>query len=86
MSPDRHVTAQTPPYFLYATGTDQSVPVLSTVTFYTALKRAGVPAEMHIFEEGPHGTALAERYPALSLWTVALTNWMRLHGWLPGQK
>jgi acetyl esterase/lipase len=37
LSPDKHVTARTPPYFLYATTPDQSVPVLSSVVFYTAL-------------------------------------------------
>lgn len=52
LSPDLHVTAKTPPYFLYATTTDQSVPVLSSVVFYTALVRAGVPAELHLFEQG----------------------------------
>jgi len=86
MSPDKHVTKDTPPYFLYATQTDQSVPVLSTVVFFQALTRAGVPAEMHIFEQGPHGTALGGIYPALSIWPAMLTNWMRLHGWLPPQK
>lgn len=86
MSADRNVTPQSPPFFLYATSTDQSVPVLASVTFFTALKKAGVPAEMHIFEQGPHGTGLALQYPALSLWTTALSNWMRLHGWLPPQK
>lgn len=86
MSPDRHVTKDTPPYFLYATQTDQSVPVLSTVVFFQALTRAGVPAEMHIFAQGPHGTALAGSYPALSIWTDVLRNWLRLNGWLPPQK
>ena len=83
MSPDKHVTAQTPPFFLYATTTDQSVPVLSSVVFYTALVRAGVPAELHIFEKGPHGTALAQGYPALSAWPGLLENWLRLNGWIP---
>lgn len=82
MSPDLHVTAKTPPYFLYATTTDQSVPVLSSVVFYTALVRAGVPAEMHIFQEGPHGTGLAQSYPALSVWPDLLENWLRLNGWI----
>jgi acetyl esterase/lipase len=82
MSPDLHVTAKTPPYFLYATTPDQSVPVLSSVVFYTALVRAGVPAEMHIFQEGPHGTALAQAYPALSAWPELLENWLRLNGWI----
>jgi len=86
LSPDKHVSKDTPPYFLYATTTDQSVPVLSTVVFFTALQRAGVSAEMHIFEQGPHGTALAEKYPALSVWPGMLVNWMRLHGWLPAQR
>ena len=83
MSPDKHVTAQTPPYFLYATTTDQSVPALSSVVFYTALVRAGVPAEIHIFQQGPHGTALAQSYPALSAWPGLLENWLRLNGWIP---
>ncbi len=83
MSPDKHVTAKTPPYFLYATTPDQSVPVLSSVVFYTALVRAGVPAEMHIFQEGPHGTALGQAYSALSAWPELLENWLRLNGWIP---
>jgi acetyl esterase/lipase len=82
MSPDKHVTAKTPPYFLYATTTDQAVPVLSSVSFYTALVRAGVPAEMHIFQSGPHGTGLAPNYPALSAWPDLLENWLRLNGWI----
>lgn len=81
-SPDKNVTAQTPPYFMYATTTDQSVPVLESVWFYMALKKAGVPAELHIFQEGPHGTALAQAYPALSAWPGLLENWLRLNGWI----
>lgn len=82
LSPDKHVTARTPPFFLYATTPDQSVPVLSSVVFYTALVRVGVPAEMHIFQEGPHGTGLAQAYPALSAWPELLENWLRLNGWI----
>lgn len=86
MSPNEHVTKDTPPYFIYATQTDQAVPVLSSVVFFQALTKAGVPAEMHIFEQGPHGTALGGSYPALQDWPEMLRNWMRLHGWLPPQK
>lgn len=83
MSPDEHVTAQTPPFFLYATTTDQSVPVLSSVAFYMAMVRAGVPVELHLFQSGPHGTALAQGYPALSAWPALLENWLRLNHWIP---
>ncbi|MGA3045143.1 MAG: alpha/beta hydrolase [Terracidiphilus sp.] len=82
MSPDKHVTARTPPYFLYATTTDEKVPPLSSVVFYTALVRAGVSAEIHIFGEGPHGTALGQSYPALSVWPNLLENWMKVNGWI----
>jgi len=82
LSPDKNVTKDTPPFFLYATTTDERVPVLTSVAFYVAMQRAGAPVEMHIFEQGPHGTGLAQTYPALSAWTGLLENWLRLHGWI----
>ena len=82
VSPDLHVTVHTPPFFLFATTNDQSVPVLSAVSFYAALVRAGVPAEMHIFEQGPHGTALGQAYAELANWPNLLENWLRLNGWI----
>jgi acetyl esterase/lipase len=83
VSPDKHVTPQTPPFFLFSTTTDQGVPPLSTVTFYAALVRAGVPAEMHVFETGPHGTALGQSNPELAEWPTLLENWLRINGWIP---
>ncbi|MGB7264866.1 MAG: alpha/beta hydrolase, partial [Terracidiphilus sp.] len=82
LSPDLHVTSRTPPFFLFATTHDQSVPVLSAVAFYTALVRAGVSAEMHIFEQGPHGTGLGQSYFELADWPHLLENWLRLNGWI----
>jgi len=83
LSPDLHVTQRTPPFFLYATTPDQSVPVLSAVAFYTALVKAGLPAEMHIFQTGPHGTALGQSNPELAEWPTLLENWLRINGWIP---
>lgn len=82
VSPDKHVTAQTPPFFLFSTTADQGVPPLSTVAFYTVLIRAGVPAEMHIFQTGPHGTALGQSNPELAEWPTLLENWLRINGWI----
>ena len=84
LSPDKNVTKDTPSFFLYATTTDERVPVLTSVAFYAAMQRAGAPVEMHLFEQGPHGTGLAQTYPALSAWTGLLENWLRLHGWMGG--
>ena len=83
MSAEKHVTAQTPPFFIYATTADQTVSSLTSDAFYAALKKAGVPAEMHIFEQGPHGTGLGEKYLELAVWPELAAHWMQLHGWLP---
>ncbi|MBW3622322.1 MAG: alpha/beta hydrolase [Armatimonadetes bacterium] len=82
MSSERRVTPQTPPTFLFHTNEDRGVPPENSVEFYLALRRAGVPAEMHIFERGMHGVGLAPGDPALSLWPRLLANWMGLHGFL----
>ena len=55
LSNELQVTAQTPPTFLFHTTTDTTVPAENSVLFYLALRKAGVPAEMHIYERGPHG-------------------------------
>ncbi len=81
MSPEMHVTAQTPPTFLFSTTDDKTVPVLNSVMFYTALIKAGVPAEMHIFQHGGHGAGLAPANPQLEPWTEMLAKWMQERGY-----
>ena len=75
-----HVTADTPPTFLFHTTADGSVPVENSVRFYMALRKATVPAEMHIFENGPHGVGLSLEDPVLSAWPSLLANWLRSRG------
>jgi acetyl esterase/lipase len=71
------VTAQTPPTFLFHTNADTAVPAENSVYYYLALRKNGVPAEMHIFEKGPHGVGLANEDYALSEWSKLLANWLR---------
>lgn len=82
LSNETQVTTQTPPTFLFHTTTDPSVPVENSVLFYLALRKAGVAAEMHIYEQGPHGVGLDLFDPILSAWSRQLERWMRLHGWV----
>jgi acetyl esterase/lipase len=82
LSAELHVTAETPPAFLFLTNADTTVPAENSVRFYLALRKAKVPAEMHIFENGPHGVGLDLGDPALGLWPTLLTNWMRGRGLL----
>jgi acetyl esterase/lipase len=86
LSNERHVTADTPPTFLFHTTADAGVPAENSVRFYLALKKAGVPAEMHVFENGPHGVGLALGDPALGTWPVLLTNWLRGRGLLDAKR
>jgi acetyl esterase/lipase len=80
---DQQVTAGTPPTFLFATDEDRAVPPGNSVLFYLALKKAGVPAELHIYQKGKHGVGLAPKDPVLSTWTARLEDWMKARGLLP---
>lgn len=82
LSNELQVTARTPPTFLFATTNDPVVPVMNSVLFYQALLRAGVPAELHVFQEGHHGVGLAADNPQLKVWPILLQNWMHLNGWM----
>lgn len=80
LSNDLRVTKDTPPTFLFHTNADTGVVAENSVRFYLALRRAKVPAELHIFETGPHGVGLALGDPALAAWSTLLTNWLRGRG------
>lgn len=80
LSTERQVTAQTPPTFLFHTTEDKGVPPENSVMFYLALRKAGVPAELHIYERGPHGVGLAPHDPVLSTWVERMLAWLRTRG------
>lgn len=81
MSAELQVTKDTPPTFLFATTDDGTVPVMNSVMFYSALVKAGVPAEMHLFQHGGHGAGLAAANPQLNVWPDLLIKWMRERGY-----
>ena len=55
---ETHVNPKTPPAFLWHTYEDDAVPVENSLLFVSALRRAGVPCEFHLFEKGCHGLSL----------------------------
>jgi acetyl esterase/lipase len=81
LSANLQVTKDTPPSFLFATTDDETVSVMNSVLFYSALVKAGVPAEMHLFQHGRHGAGLGVKDPALSVWPELLMKWMRERGY-----
>jgi acetyl esterase/lipase len=82
LSNELHVTSATPPTFLFSTSTDNVVPAENSIAFYLALHAAHVPAEIHVFQKGPHGVGLDLGDPVLGQWPTLLANWMRQRGLL----
>ncbi|MDZ7690361.1 MAG: alpha/beta hydrolase [Balneolaceae bacterium] len=76
LSNERQVTEQTPPTFIVHGTNDSGVPVQNSLQFYRALLQNNVPAEMHLFQDGPHGFGLAPDDSQLSIWTKLCENWM----------
>ncbi len=60
MSLEKHVTPNTPPCFLWATATDEAVPVENSQMFADACREKGVPCALHVFSRGRHGLSLAD--------------------------
>lgn len=77
LSNDQHVTKETPPVFLFHTSEDTGVPPENSLAFYAACHKAGVPAELHVYQQGPHGVGLAFEHPALQNWIGAVGVWLR---------
>jgi acetyl esterase/lipase len=76
--------APLPPTFMFCTAEDGAINGM--VNMYTTLLKRGVPTEVHFFEKGPHGTTFAIGDPVLGEWPNLLFNWMRLKGFLTGEK
>jgi acetyl esterase/lipase len=80
LSTDKQVTKDAPPTFLFHTDEDDGVPPENSVLFYLALRKAGVPAELHIYEKGDHGVGLAPGDPVLRTWPDRLFDWLAGRG------
>lgn len=79
LSNELQVTAQTPPCFLWATYEDKAVPVENSLMFAEALRKAGVPFDLHIYQHGGHGLALAGgNHP----WLTDLLFWLKSYGYV----
>jgi acetyl esterase/lipase len=88
-SNELHVTAQTPPTFLAHASDDRGVSARNSVDFYVALLKAGVPAELHVYERGDHGLKGGAGWgiggPSRSIsstWPQRALEWMRQRGLL----
>lgn len=70
-----NVTDRTPPTFVIHSADDKVVPVQNSTMFFEALISSGVPAELHVFEQGGHGYAASEQSPAFG-WVSLAEGWL----------
>ncbi len=85
VSNELQVTKETPPCFVWHTFEDAGVPVENSLQFATALRKAGVPFDLHVYERGPHGMGLGSRQPITDPakrhpWTRDCEFWLKARG------
>ncbi len=80
---DEQVKEKTPPTFLFHTTEDTVVPPENSILFYQALRKKRIPAELHIYEKGPHGVGLAVGRGAVAAWPEQLAAWLAVHAKAP---
>jgi acetyl esterase/lipase len=82
LAPGLGVPKGTPPMFLAHGGADLISDPANSVVMYQALKRAGVPAELHIYANAAHDFGVRPSDRPCSGWTKSCAEWLRGHGWL----
>lgn len=82
LSNETQVTPETPPTFLMHTADDAAVPCENSLLFALALRRAGVPCELHLYEHGAHGVGLGGDDLVLSTWPARCADWLRGRGFI----
>ena len=80
LNPDLEVTSRTSPTFLLHAEDDPVDPVENTLVYYAALRKAGVPAEMHVYVKGGHAFGLRPTEAPITLWPQQVESWLRTIG------
>jgi acetyl esterase/lipase len=86
LAPGLSIPAKTPPIFLAHGGADIISPPEHSVLMYLALKRAGIPAELHIYAGAAHDFAVRPSDQPCSTWTKSCADWLRHQGFLKANK
>ncbi len=85
LNPDieNNITLRTPPTFLLQNENDSVDRVEDSLSYYMALKKVGVPVEMHLYAQGGHAFGLRRtKYPATA-WPQLVQTWLKTIGMLP---
>src|SRR5579863_1293706 len=83
LNPNVPVTRQTPPTFLVQAEDDYVDGVNQSVAYYIALKKAGVPVEMHLYAQGGHAFGLRRTKLPVTAWPQLVETWLGTIGIIP---
>ncbi len=73
---ERHVSAATPPAFVWSTVEDGLVPCENALLFFNAMRKAGRPCDLHIFPHGGHGMQFGYGRRDIALWPEMARNFL----------
>ena len=76
LNPNVPVTTDTPPTFLVHAENDSINHVNNSLVYYIALKKAGVPVEMHLYAQGEHAFGLRRPEFAVAEWPRLVEKWL----------
>ncbi len=87
LSNEKQVTKDTPPCFVWSTGEDKAVPVENSLAFVTALQKAKVPYDFHVYQKGGHGIGLSQGKNGIAAddvhpWGKDLLFWLKAQGFV----
>jgi len=85
LNPEIHVTPQTPATFLVQAENDYEDGINQSLTYYFALKNAGVPVEMHLYAQGGHGFGLRRTNLPITEWPELMEKWLVTIGMIPAR-
>jgi acetyl esterase/lipase len=83
LNPDLHITSRTPPTFLLQAEDDHVDNVNDSLSYYIALKNAGVPVEMHLYPHGGHAFGLRRTKSPITDWPRLVETWLGTIGMIP---
>ncbi|HMG01898.1 MAG TPA: alpha/beta hydrolase [Edaphobacter sp.] len=78
-----HITRETPPTFLLQNEDDDVDRVEDSLSYYAALKKAGVPVEMHLYAKGGHAFGLRRTKLPVTQWPQLVETWLGAIGMIP---
>jgi acetyl esterase/lipase len=76
LNPEIHTGPRTPPTFLLQAQDDNEDSPYDSLSYYIALTKAGIPAEMHLYAQGKHAFGLRHTKFAITDWPTLVDRWL----------